>query len=257
MANKKKEKTKIDIILPNYNSYQFITKTINSIFKQTYKNWKLIIVDDCSDLKTRKILKKIEKKKNIKIFFQSKNRGAGFCRNFALKKSSSPYLAFIDSDDTWEKNKLKKQIDFMKNNNLVFSYTDYKTFGKKKRKINNPLKLNYNSFLRNTSIPTSTMMIKRNIIGNIKFTNTKICEDFFFKCRLLKKIGYAYCLKKYLTNYRIRRNSLQSNNLRNFYWIWKINKKFNKLNIIDNFISLLFISINSLKKYGGKNIFKF
>ena len=145
----------------------------------------------------------------------------------------------------------------MKNNDFLFSYTDYKTFGEKNRKVSNPSKIDYNGFLRNTSIATSTMMIKRNIIGNIKFTDTKICEDFFFKCKLLKKIKHAYCLREYLTNYRIRRYSLQSNNLRNFFWIWKINKDYNKLNIFDNFISLLFISFNSLKKYGGKNIFKF
>ena len=255
MENKKKEKTKIDIILPNYNSSKFIIKTIRSILKQTYKNWRLIIVDDFSDSVTKNILKEICKKRNIKVFFLKKNRGAGFCRNYAIKKSSSPYLAFIDSDDTWEKNKLKKQISFMKNNNYAFSYTDYKTFGEKKRKINNPSKLSYTDFLRNTSIATSTMMVKRNIIGNIKFTNTKICEDFFFKCKILKKIGNAYCLKQYLTNYRIRKDSLQSNNLRNFYWIWKINKNYNKLNIFENLISIIFISINSLKKYGGKNIF--
>ena len=83
----------------------------------------------------------------------------------------------------------------------------------------------------------------------------KICEDFFFKCKLLKKVGYAFCLRQYLTSYRIRKNSLQSSNLKNFYWIWKINKKYNKLSILDNLISLLYISINSLKKYGGKNIF--
>ena len=63
------------------------------------------------------------------------------------------------------------------------------------------------------------MMIKRNIIGKTKFTNTKICEDFFFKCKLLKKVGHAFCLDQYLTNYRIRKNSLQSSNLRNLYWI--------------------------------------
>ena len=101
------------------------------------------------------------------------------------------------------------------------------------------------------------MMIKSKIIGNIKFTNTKICEDYFFKCKLLKKVGYALLFNEYLTNYRIRKNSLQSNNLRNFYWIWKINKNYNKLNIIENLNSLMFISINSLRKYGGKNIFKF
>ena len=251
----KKEKTKIDIILPNYNSSKFINQTINSILKQTYKNWKLIIVDDFSNTKTKNILKKISKRKNIKVFFLNKNHGAGFCRNFAIKKSNSPYVAFIDSDDIWEKDKLKKQISFMKKNNFSFSFTDYKTFGEKKRNIKNPSKLNYLDFLRNTSIATSTMMVKRNIIGNVKFTDTKICEDFFFKCKLLKKVGYAFCLSQYLTSYRIRKNSLQSSNLKNFYWIWKINKKYNKLNIIDNLISLTYISINSLKKYGGKNIF--
>ena len=253
----KKEKTKIDIILPNYNSSKFINQTISSILKQTYKNWKLIIVDDFSNTITKNILKKISKRKNIKVFFLNKNHGAGFCRNFGIKKSNSPYVAFIDSDDIWHKDKLKKQISFMKKNNFSFSFTDYKTFGEKKRNVNSPSKLNYSKFLRNTSIATSTMMIKREIIGNIKFTNTKICEDFFFKCRLLKKVGYAFCLKQYLTNYRIRKNSLQSSNLRNFYWIWKINKNYNKLSVIENFISLIFISINSLKKYGVKNIFKF
>ena len=103
MENKKKEKIKIDIILPNYNSFEFITETVKSILSQTYKNWRLIIVDDFSDEKTRYLLKKISKNKKIKVYFMKKNRGAGFCRNYAIKKSKSPYLAFIDSDDIWKK----------------------------------------------------------------------------------------------------------------------------------------------------------
>jgi hypothetical protein len=99
------------------------------------------------------------------------------------------------------------------------------------------------------------MMVKRNVINNIKFSKTKICEDYYFKCKLLKKVKYAFCLNKYLTKYRIRKNSLQSSNLKNFYWIWQINKNYNKLNFINNFFSLLNISINSIKKYGGKNLF--
>jgi len=252
MENKKEKK--IDIILPNYNSSKFLKETIKSILNQTYKQWRLIIVDDFSDKKTREILKKISNKK-IKIFKLNKNYGAGFCRNFAIKKSNSPYLAFIDSDDIWKKNKLKNQINFMEKNNFLFTYTNYETFGDKIKKVLNPRKLNYFNFIRNTSIATSTMMVKRKIIGKIKFTNTKICEDYFFKCKLLKKTKYAYCLNQYLTKYRIRKNSLQSNNLRNFYWIWKINRDFNKLNFFDNLNSLMSISINSLRKYGGKNIF--
>ena len=255
MENKKKEKTKIDIILPNYNSSQFIVETVNSIINQTYKNWKLIIVDDFSDRKTVNILKKISKNKKIKIFLLKKNKGAGFCRNYAIKKSNSPYIAFIDSDDIWKKNKLKNQIKFMKKNNFLFTYTNYETFGKKYKKIINPSKLDYSKFIKNTSIATSTMMIKRNTINNIKFTNSKICEDYYFKCRLLKKTKFAYCLESNLAKYRIRDNSLQSSNIRNFYWIWKINKNLNKLNFFENILSLFFISLNSLKKYGGKNIF--
>ena len=221
MANKKKEKIEVDIILPNYNSSNYIIKTVNSILNQSYKNWKLIIVDDFSDEKTIKILKKNFINKNIKIYFLKKNRGAGFCRNYAIKKSSSPYLAFIDSDDIWEREKLKKQINFMKKNNYSFSYTDYVTFGDKNRKIKTPKKINFSNFIKNTAIATSTMIVKRDKIKNIKFTNTKICEDYYFKCKLLKKVKFAYCLKKNLTKYRVRKNSLQSSNLQNIYWIYK------------------------------------
>ena len=151
MENKKK-KTKIDIILPNYNSSQFILETVKSILGQTYKNWKLIIVDDCSDKETISVLKKIKKNKKIRIFRLKKNHGAGFCRNYAIKKSYSPYLAFIDSDDLWKKDKLKKQINFMEKNNYSFTYTNYETFGDKIKKISSPQKINYSNFIKNTSI---------------------------------------------------------------------------------------------------------
>ena len=255
MENKKKKKTQIDIILPNYNSHEFIEETIKSIKRQSYSNWKLTIVDDNSNKKTKQILKKNLKNKKIKIYWLKKNKGAGFCRNYAIKKTKSPYIAFIDSDDIWKKNKLKSQIYFMTKNNYSFSYTNYETFGDRKKFIIPPLNFSYLSFIHNTSISTSTMMVKRKDIKNIKFTNTKICEDYYFKCKLLKKVNYAFCLNKFLTKYRVRSNSLQSSNLKNFFWIWKINKEYNKLNFLENFLSLLYISVNSIKKYNGKNFF--
>ena len=250
-----KNKNNIDIILPNYNSSKFLKQTLNSIIIQTYKNWKLIIIDDCSDDKTKNILKKYLKDKRIKIFWLKKNNGAGFCRNYGIKKSKSPYVAFIDSDDVWKKNKLEKQIIFMKKNNFSFSYTNYETFGEKKKIIIPPLRFDYKSFINNTSIGTSTMMVKRKELRNIKFTNSKICEDYYFKCKLLKRVKFAFCLNEFLTRYRIRHNSMQSNNIKNIFWIWKINRDFNKLGIINNLTSIINISINSIKKYGGKNFF--
>ncbi len=252
MANKKKKKIIIDIILPNFNSFEFINETIKSILNQSFKNWKLIIVDDCSNKKTIKSLKKFSKNKKIKIYWLKKNQGAGYCRNFALKKSKSDYVAFIDSDDIWKEDKLETQLRFMENNNYSFTYTSYETFGKKIKFVKPPNEYNYKKFIHNTSICTSTMLIKREILKKVKFSETKICEDYFFKCELLKKTN-AYCLDDYLTKYRVRKDSLQSNSLRNFYWIWKINREFNKLNFLENFSSLTLISLNSLIKYGFKN----
>ena len=243
----------VDIILPNYNSSKFISKTIFSILSQTFTNWRLIIIDDASDEKTIKKLKKFKKFKNIKIFYLKKNQGTAYCRNFGLKKTKSKFIAFMDSDDLWTRNKLKTQIYFMNKNKYEFTYSYYKTInenGITLNKILTPIKFNFNSFIKNTSIATSTMIIKRNLISNIKFPKTQICEDYFFKCKILKKIEYAFCCPFFLGKYRIRKNSLQSNRFKNLIWMWKINKNLNHFNSFKNFISLLFVSINSLKKYG-------
>ncbi len=253
MANKKQKKIKVDIILPNYNSSLYINETLKSVINQTYKNWRLIIVDDCSDKKTKKILKKYTKNKRIKIYWLKKNKGAGFCRNYAIKKSKSSHLAFIDSDDIWKKDKLETQLRYMENNNYQFTYTNYETFGKKNSLVRPSQEYNFDKFVNDTSICTSTMIIQRDIVKGAEFTDTKICEDYYFKCKILKMYN-AYCLDDFLTKYRIRENSLQSSRLRNFYWIWKINKKYNKFNFLNNFFSLMFISLNSIKKYGLKNI---
>jgi len=250
-----KSNVKVEIILPNYNSREFLSETINSVINQTYKDWQLTIVDDNSDIDTQQILKKYTDYPNIKIIWLKRNKKAGFCRNLALRNSKSEYIAFIDSDDIWEREKLSKQLDFMIKNKYYFTYTNYTPFNFKKKKFKEikPKKYyNFNEFTRDTSIATSTMMIKKSSIGITRFSNTKICEDYFFKCQILKKVNYAYCLTENLMKYRITKNSLQSNKIRNLYWIWYINKKFNKMKFFNNLLSIFFISINSIKKYGIK-----
>ena len=123
MENKK---TEVDIILPNYNSADFIDRTIKSVLNQSYTKWRLILVDDFSNTETKNKIKRYEKFKKIKIYWLKKNKGAAYCRNFAIKNSNSNYIAFLDSDDIWGKNKLKEQIKFMKKNNYCFTCTNYK-----------------------------------------------------------------------------------------------------------------------------------
>jgi len=249
----------VDIILPNFNGGKYLEEAINSVLKQTYKKWRLYIIDDKSSDNSQDILNKYKNKsKKIKIIFSKKNNGVYFSRNLGIKLSKSKYISFLDSDDYWKKEKLKDQISFMKKNNYKFTYTNYTPFINKdaikifKKKIIPSNTFNYQRFLKNTSIATSTMVIKRKLVKNVKFTDTTICEDYYFKCKILKKIKFAYCLKNYLTNYRIRKKSLQSNKLKNFYWIWKINYKYNKLNFFENLNSLFNISLSSIKKYGLK-----
>ena len=248
-------KKNVDIILPVYNSKNYILTTISSIIKQNYKYWNLLIVDDCSNDGTFEILSSFKKtyfnNKKIYLYRNSRNKGQAYSRNLALKKSKSEFIAFIDSDDYWEKNKLKTQIKFMINNNYNFTYTDFKLIKKNNsaRVIKTPDVYNYKKFIRNTSIATSTMMVKKNIIKNIYFPPVRLCEDFYFKCKILEKTK-AYKCSKVFSYYRIRNNSLQSKRLKVFFAIWNINKNFNKMNFINNLISIFFISYNSLKKYG-------
>mgnify|MGYP001253491677 CR=1 FL=1 len=247
---------KIEIVLPNYNSESYLSETIDSVINQTFKNWKLTIVDDNSNIETQKVLKNYINHPNINIIRLKKNRRAGFCRNIAIRNSKSEYIAFIDSDDIWEREKLSKQLDFMVKNKYYFTYTNYLPFISEKKNNLKEIKpakyFNFKKFTRDTSIATSTMMIKKSSIGNVKFINTKICEDYFFKCQILKKVNYAYCLSENLVKYRIRKDSLQSNKIRNLYWIWHINKNYNRLSFFENLISIIYISIHSIKKYGFK-----
>ena len=167
----------------------------------------------------------------------------------ALKYCNSEYIAFIDSDDLWEKNKLKKQIKYMLNNGYSFTYSDYKTIKKNKIKIiKTPNFFNYKKFVKNTSIATSTMILKKKILNNIFFPKLKLCEDYYFKCQLLKS-NDAYKCSNIYSFYRLRDNSLQSNRFRSIFALWNINKNLNKMNYIDNLISIFLITYNSLKKY--------
>ena len=118
-------KINIDIIMPNYNKGMFIDKAIKSVISQSFKNWRLFIVDDNSSDNSKEIILKYKKNKRIKIFFLKKNKGPSYCRNFAIKKSKARYIAFLDSDDYWTKEKLSSQLDFMIKNEFNFTFTDY------------------------------------------------------------------------------------------------------------------------------------
>ncbi len=253
-----KKECLVDIIMPNYNKGNFIEVAINSVVNQKFKKWHLYIIDDNSNDHSKLIINKFRTMDNITIINLKEKKGPGFCRNQAINTASSKYISFLDSDDYWSENKLQDQIEFMKKNDYQFTYSDYVPFTEKnkhrsfKKKITVPSSYNFDEFIKNTSIAMSSVIIKRSVVDQIKFENLKICEDYLYKCEILKKIGKAFKCENVLMYYRITKNSLQSNKFRNVYWIWYINKNFNKLTIFKNLKSIFLISLNSLKKYGFK-----
>ena len=243
--------------MPNYNKAEFISEAVDSVVKQSYKNWYLYIMDGGStDLSLQK-LSKFSKIKNIRIISFKRNKGPGFSRNYGMRISNSKYISFLDSDDGWSSDKLEKQLNLMRKNQYNFTYTDYTPFfqnkGKKifKQKTNLKSNLNFNEFIKNTSINTSTMIIERSIVKTHKFKKVKL-EDYLFKCDILKNNITAYKYNESLAFYRILKVSRSSQKIKNVSSVWQINKKYNKLNFIQNLISVFSIAINSIKKYGLK-----
>ena len=252
-------KENIDIIMPNYNKGKFIDKAIKSVISQSFKNWRLFIVDDNSSDNSKEIILKYRRDKRIKIFFLKKNRGPSYCRNLAIKKSKSKYIAFLDSDDYWKKEKLFSQLNFMIKNKFYFTFTDYVpildyvTYKKQLKSTQIVPKFMFKNFVNNSSINTSTMILNRKSIKNIKFRNLKLMEDYIFKCELMKKTNIPFMkFPKATAIYRIIQKSRSSKKFLNLINLWLLNKKYNELNLFKNIISLLSISLNSIKKYGFK-----
>ena len=115
----------VSIVMPSFNTGVYIAETINSVLKQTYDNWELLIVDDCSTDSTDDVVKPFLEDKRIRYFKNDNNCGAAVSRNKALREAKGRWIAFLDSDDLWMHDKLEKQIRFMEENNYHFSYTNY------------------------------------------------------------------------------------------------------------------------------------
>ena len=196
-----------------------------------------------------KILSK--KSKKIKILVNFKNIGAGPSRNKGIKKAKGSYIAFIDADDTWKKNKLSVQIKFMKKNDYHFSFTSYEVINDKGKFISKkivPRETNYRKLLLDCKIGLSTVMLKKKIITNyFKFADLKTKEDYVLWLKLSKKYRLA-SIDKVLTKWRKTENSLSSSTIQKISDGFRVYNKFLKINFFQSLIYLLFLSLNYLIK---------
>lgn len=228
----------VSVIIPVYNAQAFIKETINSVLLQSYNNIEIVLVDDCSTDQSPEIIKDLCKEyQNIIYFKQPQNLGAGAARNKALDLAKGQYVAFLDSDDLWEKEKIFKQIRLMKENpSCGFTYTgaivvdENGTSLNKKRKVKE--KFTYKKLLRNTMIITSSVVIDRKKHGDFKMSEIRSGQDYATWLILLKNEKIALGINESLCRYRITTNSLSSNKFKSIKQVYNIQRKQEKINFI-------------------------
>ena len=241
----------VSVIVPAYNCEKFIGETIDSVLAQTYKNWEMIIVDDCSSDHTRDIvLNSAKQDSRIKYYFLQHNSGAAVARNTAMEHAEGEYMAFLDSDDIWVPDKLEKQLSFMKENDVAFSSTSYELIDEDSKLLGKvrfarPL-TNYKRMLYSNVLGNSTVMYSVRKLGKFKIPDIRKRNDYVLWLAILKKEKYAVGMPDVLMQYRVRKHSLSSNKFGLVKYHWYIYRKVEGIGKLRSFI---YLTCLCFKKY--------
>lgn len=238
---------KVSVIIPMHNSSRYILECIYSVINQTYNNLEIILIDDNSDDKTLKRLKKI-KDKRIKLIKLKNNSGVAIARNKGIEISTGKYICFLDSDDYWVKDKIEKQVNFIKDKAFIYSQYDYLRNNKKHKAIV-PKSLTYKELLKNSAIFTSTVMLNMKYLTkeDIYMPNIKRGQDYGTWYKILKKVGIAYGMQEVLSIYRVGNKSLSSNKFKAIKRTWKL-YKLERLPFYKRLYCIICHSYNAIKR---------
>ena len=240
----------VTIITPCYNSADFIKATINSVLEQTYTNWELIIVDDKSKDNSCEVIEEYTKQHSkISLIKLAQNGGVSNARNVGLQEAKGKYIAFLDSDDIWMKEKLAKQVSFMEERSLPMTFCAYNRIDEAgeiiSRKIEVPKSVNYHQLLSHNVIIFSTSLTLKSAIADTKFKKLGH-EDWIFWLDIFKKPFSGYGINEPLVLYRIRQGSVSSNKLKVIGFTWKIYRESEKLGLfqsIYHFVNYAFATV--------------
>lgn len=209
----------VSVIMPSWNTAEYIGESIESVINQTYSNWELLIVDDCSTDNTDEIVAKYLGDRRIKYFHNNTNSGAALTRNYALREAQGEWIAFLDSDDIWAPEKLDKQLEFMKKYNYYLSYTEYEKIDENDNPLNiyvsGPKVVNKRRMYNYDYIGQLTMIYSSKVFGLIQIKDIKKNNDYAIRLKLFKKANVeAHLLNENLAKYRVRKKSISHDKLR-------------------------------------------
>lgn len=220
----------VSIITPAYNAAGYIAATIESVRAQSYQNWEMLIVDDCSSDNTVQVVEKYcSLDSRIRLIRHVQNQGVAGARNTALSEAKGEYVAFLDSDDMWMPNKLDMQLSFMEENGYVLTYTAYQKYisetDARDKVITVPKKMTRNAIFYNTAIACLTVMVNKEKSGDFKMPLLKHSEDQCTWQTILSRGYVAYGLNENLALYRVSRNSMTANKGKSAKRQWDVYRK--------------------------------
>ena len=247
------KKNFISIIIPYHKKRIFFKETIESINKQSYKNFEVIIIYDDTDKSELDYVKKIIRnfKFRKKLIINNKIIGAGLSRNKGLKISKGEYIAFCDADDLWNKDKLKIQLKIMKKENILFSHSNYLIIDYTSKKIGNlkvPKNISYDQLIKSCDIGLSTVMISQSLVKNNLFSDLKTKEDYLVWIKLIKHLKNFKSINKNLVYWRYLKSSLSSSNIQKLRDAFKLYKNHLNFSFLFSIFCVLRLSFYALKK---------
>lgn len=213
-----------------FNSEAYISETINSVIHQTYNNWELLLIDDCSTDKTLQIVEPFLKQySNIILIKNQINLGTAITRNKGIEAAKGEFIAFLDGDDLWKPDKLQKQMAFMKENDCDVCFTSYHLINKEGVSLNKQVialkTLTYNKLLKSNYVGNLTGIYYAKKLGKISAFNLRKRQDWLLWLAAIKKSGKpAQGIQEPLAYYRIRKDSMSSNKfnlLKHNYLVYK------------------------------------
>lgn len=244
----------VSIITPSYNAEDFISESIASVFSQTYFNWELLIIDDCSSDNTISIVKEFaERDSRIRYFSTERNTGSpALPRNIGIEQANGDYIAFLDSDDIWLPHKLEEQLAFIQEHGYDFVYSNYEKMSWDGKRENRIVKVknssSYRDILKTNEIPCLTVLLRKDLLKDVRFKSIPK-EDYACWLGILKKGYTAYNTGKIHAVYRESKQSRSGNKFKMFREQWHVLRKIEKIKFFPALYFIIIYAIRGFSKY--------
>ncbi len=243
----------VSIIMPTYNSFEFVLRSAYSVINQSYKSWELIIVDDCSTDGTLELLnKEFQGEEKVTIISNNENKGAAFSRNVAIKRAQGRFIAFLDSDDYWYANKLSIQIEYMLDRDIALSFSAYNVVdasNNMKRTVCVPNVVTYNDLLNTCVIGCLTAVYDTHVFGKSYMPDIRKRQDYALWLKLLRGGQKGYGINEPLACYCERLGSLSHNKFKVVKYNWYIYRDLEKLSLFHSIYRFLNYSIRGVLRH--------